>query len=160
MKGNISLGPAEILFLSDGNNTVGIVKAALTKHVFIETDQEELVQFMGPDDLIAASCFLGGKRARSMIECMLFLVREGKVPLLVLRKDHPATKRLPLVVSAGERIVLSSCIIPGTHPEQDVLCGRGEMDGMKLKGTPGMVDIDGGGSPEVEKASFNVQLQK
>lgn len=156
MKTSIKLGPQEILFLSDGRNTVGIVKAAGTKRVFIETDTEELVQFLSPDDLIAVSCFSGGEKARSMIKCMLYLVREGDTPLLVLKKDHPATKRLPLVISAGEKIKLTGCIVPGTHPEQDVLCGRGEMDGMTIKGEPGAVAIDGGGSPGADIVPFRV----
>jgi hypothetical protein len=156
VKTSIKLGPHEILFLSDGRNTVGIVKAATTKRVFIETDAEELVQFLSEDDLIAVSCFAGGEKARSMVRCMLYLVREGGTPLLVLKKDHPATKRLPLVISAGERIKLAGCIVPGTHPEQDVLCGRGEMDGMVIKGEPGAVAIEGGGDPGTDVVPFRV----
>lgn len=154
MNTSIKLGPGEILFLFDADNTVGIVKAAGLKHAFIETDTEELVQFLGPDDLIAVSCFLGGDKARSMVKCMLYLVREGGVPLLVLKKGHPATKRLPLVISAGEHIRLTGCIVPGTHPEQDVLCGRGEMDGITIRGEPGAVMIQGGGKPGSDIVPF------
>lgn len=156
MNASIKLGPRDILFLSDGENTVGIVKAAGARHAFIETDAEELVQFLSPDDLIAVSCFSGGDKARSMVKCMLYLVREGGVPLLVLKKDHPATKRLPLVISAGEKIRLAGCIVPGTHPEQDVLCGRGEMDGMVIRGEPGAVVIRGGGNPGSEIVPFGL----
>jgi len=155
---SVKLGAHEILFLSDEENTVGIVKAANAKHAFIETDAEELVQFLSPDDLIAVSCFSGGDKARSMVKCMLYLVREGGVPLLVLKKDHPATKRMPLVISAGEKIRLTGCIVPGTHPEQDVLCGRGEMDGMVIRGEPGAVVIKGGGKPESEVVPFSSNL--
>jgi hypothetical protein len=155
-----TLGFNEIFFLSDDRNTVGIVKAFNTRRALIETDEEELVQFLGPEDLIAASCFLGGEKAMDMVRCMLFLVREGGVPLIVLKKDHPATRRIPLVVSAGERIVLSGCIVPGTHPEQDVLCGKGAMDGMKLKGIKGGVRVEGGGSPVTSRQSFTPWLQK
>ncbi len=154
------LGAGEILFLGDDANTVGIVKAGDTKRVFIETDEEELVQFLSPDDLIAASCFLAGEKAREMVRSMLFLVREGGVPLLVLKKAHPATRRIPLVVSAGERIVLSGCIVPGTHPEQDVLCGKGAMDGITLEATEKGVLVRGGGAPKAEKLRFPQQLQK
>jgi hypothetical protein len=154
VKTSVKLGKEDILFLSDGENTVGIVKAAGARHAFIETDTEELVQFLSPEDLIAVSCFSGGDRARAMVKCMLYLVREGGVPLLVLKKDHPATKRLPLVISAGEKIRLTGCIVPGTHPEQDVLCGRGEMDGMVISGEPGVVSIQGGGNPESEIVPF------
>ena len=137
------LGPGEILFLGDGSHTVGVVKATGLKYVFIETGKEELVQFLEPDDLVAASCFSAGHGARESIQCMLYLASRGGMPLLVLPKDHPATRRLPLVLSAGERIRLTSCIVPGTHPEQDVLCGRGGLDGLMLAGTPGTVTVEG-----------------
>jgi signal transduction histidine kinase len=102
-----TLGLDEALFLFDDYNTVGIVKAGPLRQVFIETSEEELVQFLGPEDLIAASCFQGGEKAAGMVRCRLLLVREGGVPLLVLNKGHPAAGRIPLVVSAGERIALS-----------------------------------------------------
>lgn len=137
------LGPGDIIFLSDGNHTVGAVKAHLTKRVFIETATEELVQFLEADDLIAASAFYGGEEAKQAITCMLYLVSGGHMPLLVLPKDHPATRRLPIVISAGGEIRLTSCIVPGTHPEQDVLCGRGGLDGLTLRGTSGGIAVDG-----------------
>jgi hypothetical protein len=138
------LEPGEIIFLSDGDNTVGAVKADGARSVFIETETEELVQFLETDDLIAVSAFSGGDAAMRSISCMLYLVREGHMPLVVLRKDHPATRRLPFVISAGPAIRLTSCIIPGTHPEQDVLCGRGALDGVVLRGVPGGIAIEGG----------------
>lgn len=154
MKAEIKLGPDEILFLYDENNTVGIVKASGTRRIFIETDEEEFIQFLDPDDLIAASCFSAGDKARTSIRCMLYLVRESGMPFLVLKKGHPASGRLPLVLSAGEKIVLSRCIVPGTHPEQDVLCGRGEMDGMTLRGASGVIEIEGDGSPGMAVEDF------
>ncbi|HTY89589.1 MAG TPA: hypothetical protein VMC84_00265 [Methanocella sp.] len=154
MSVELDLGPDEILFLYDDNNTVGIVRTGGLKRVFIETEGEELVQFLGPDDIIAASCFLGGEKAMEMARSMLFLVREGGSPLLVLKKSHPATRRIPLVVSAGERIVLSGCIVPGTHPEQDVLCGKGALDGITLKATKRGVLVEGRETPRHEKRRF------
>ncbi|MCD1296205.1 hypothetical protein CUJ83_14475 [Methanocella sp. CWC-04] len=154
MNVTVSLGLDDILFLTDGKFTAGIIKAGDVKRVFIETDTEELVQFLDPEDILAASCFYSGERAKSSIRCMLYLVREGDMPLLVLKKDHPATKRLSIVVSAGEKITLSSCIIPGTHPEQDVLCGKGELDGMTIIGTNGKVSINGPGSPLYDVEPF------
>ena len=133
----------EIIFLSDGENTVGAVKAFRRRYVFIETGEEELVQFLDPDDLIAVSAFAGGEKAEQAIACQLYLVRDGGVPLLVLPPGHPATKRLPLVIAAGPEVRLTSCIVPGTHPEQDVLCGRGGLDGLALEGRPGGVLVKG-----------------
>lgn len=142
MKLEYSLGPGEVLFLYDGSYTVGAIKAAGTRHVFIETETEELVQFLGEDDLIAASCFSAGPGAKQSIQCMLYLLSRGGMPLLVLPKGHPATRRLPMVMSAGERIRMTSCIVPGTHPEQDVLCGRGGLDGIVLTGAPGKIVVE------------------
>ncbi|WP_174590727.1 hypothetical protein [Methanocella conradii] len=154
MNAEFVLHEDEVLFLYDDRNTVGIVKAAGARQAYVETDEEELIQFLEPEDLIAVSCFSGGERAMRMARCMLFLVREGGVPLLVLKKGHPATRRIPLVVSAGSRIVLSGCIVPGTHPEQDVLCGKGEMDGITLKAVKGGVILEGGGSPRTAIQRF------
>lgn len=156
MNAEFVLHSNEALFLYDDRNTVGIVKAAGARQAYIETDEEELIQFLEPDDLIAVSCFSGGELAMRMARCMLFLVREGGVPLLVLKKGHPATSRIPLVVSVGSRIVLSGCIVPGTHPEQDILCGRGEMDGITLKAVKGGVVVEGGGSPRASIQPFKL----
>jgi hypothetical protein len=150
MSRTYALRPGEIIFFSDGNNTVGAVKADRARRVFIETDTEELVQFLEEDDLLAVSAFSGGEEARCSISCMLYLVREGHMPLLVLRKDHPATRRLPFVISAGPAISLTSCIVPGTHPEQDVLCGRGALDGMTLRGIPDGIAVEGGDDVAVD----------
>lgn len=154
MISHYNVGPDDILFLTDGSNTVGIIKASGLRRVFIETDSEEIVQFLEPEDLIAASCFFGGDPGKRSAKSMLCLVRDGEVPLVVLKKDHPATKRMRLVVSAGENISLSSCIMPGTHPEQDVLCGRGEMDGLVIKGIPGGVVVEGPGRPHAVVEEF------
>ena len=148
-----ALGPGEVLFLTDDTHTVGVLKAAGQKHVFIETEKEELVQFLDPDDLLAVSCFFGGPEAREAIQCMLVLIMRSGMPLIVLPKEHPATRRLPMVVSAGERIRLTSCIVPGTHPEQDVLCGRGGMNGLVLTGTPGKITVEGAGASIVTETA-------
>ncbi len=160
MSPGFTLDPDEILFLCDDDNTVGIAKAHKVKKVFIETEEEELVRFLDADDLIAVSCFVGGARGKNMVRSMLYLVREGEIPLVVLNKAHPATRRITIVVSVGESIRLSGCILPGTHPEQDVLCGKGAMDGMTLSATKGGVNVDGGGSPTAVKERFSPKLQK
>jgi len=148
-----ALSPGEVLFLTDGTHTVGILKAAGRKHIFIETENEELVQFLDPEDLVAVSCFFGGREAKEAIQCMLVLTMQTGMPLIVLPREHPATRRLPMVVSAGERIRLTSCIIPGTHPEQDVLCGKGGLDGLILTGTPGKLVVEGVGESIVAETA-------
>ena len=56
---NIDFGNDEILFLEGETGTVGIVKVAYeNKMLFIATqDNEEIVQFLESDDIIAVSNF-------------------------------------------------------------------------------------------------------
>jgi len=54
------------------------------------------------------------------------------------------------VVSIGPRTRLSCKIQPGTHPEQDVLCGPEEFHGMEVLAVPGGADIAGIASRAIE----------
>ena len=69
------------------------------------------------------------------------MIREVGSPFIVLPKNHPASKRLKIVVSAGNRVHLSCNITPGTHPEQDILCGTDEFDGIEINGVKGGLDF-------------------
>lgn len=98
----------------------------------IETPGGEYCQSIWPHYVIAVSAPEGGSlSAAAMLFC---LVRDHRVPLLVLPRGHPGCRRVRYVVSAGERILLSCTIARGTHPEQDVLCSSEEMGGMSLEG--------------------------
>lgn len=98
----------------------------------IETQSDEYCQAVWPHHLIAVSAPEGGSVLAAL---MLFcLVRDHHVPLLVLPKDHPGSRRLRYVVSAGEKILLSCTIARGTHPEQDILCSSTELGGILLEG--------------------------
>ncbi|MDI9634017.1 MAG: alpha/beta hydrolase [Methanolinea sp.] len=100
--------------------------------ICIETPGGEHCQSIWPHHVIAVSAPEGGSlSAAAMLFC---LVRDHRVPLLVLPRDHPGCRRVRYVVSAGERILLSCTIARGTHPEQDVLCSSEEMGGMSLEG--------------------------
>lgn len=57
------------------------------------------------------------------------------------KKNHPASPRLPIVVSAGKKTVLNCNITPGTHPNQDVLCGSNEFDSLEVIGTPEVYNL-------------------
>ncbi|MEA3487734.1 MAG: hypothetical protein U9R10_00585, partial [Euryarchaeota archaeon] len=73
---------------------------------------------------------------------------------IVLPKDHPASARLRIVVSAGKRVVLSCKITPGTHPEQHLLCGMDEFDGAEILGVDGGVELKGLKRAKHEKRGF------
>ena len=117
----------EILFLEGETGMVGIIKVAYeNKMLFIATqDNEEIVQFLEKDDLIAVSNFKKDKRA---IRSQAYLTREENSPLVILNKEHPSTKRLETVLSVGD-------ITPGTHPEQDVLCSCDSLSGLEISKT-------------------------
>jgi hypothetical protein len=65
---------------------------------------------------------------------LLELVRIHHVPLIVLPRDHPGSKRLRYVVSAGPSVELNCTIRRGTHPEQHLICSSPELAGIYLTG--------------------------
>ncbi len=138
----IELGFEEILYLCGRNGVIGVVKAGAGQW-FIETDECEIALFTEEDDLFVASGFGTDGRMIEGIRCMLYLVREVKSPLIALSKDHPASGRLKIVVSAGVETTISCGITPGTHPEQNVLCGMSEFDGLRIVGVAGGVQLRG-----------------
>ena len=130
----IDFGNDEILFLEGETGIVGIAKVAYeNKMLFIATqDNEEIVQFLESDDIIAVSNFKKDKRT---IRSQAYLSREESSPLVILNKDHPSTKRLETVISISERVNLNCNITPGTHPEQDVLCSCDSLSGLEITKT-------------------------
>lgn len=131
---NIDFKNDEILFLEGETGIVGIIKVAYeNKMLFIATqDNEEIVQFLESDDIIAVSNFKKDKRA---IKSQAYLSREESSPLIILNKDHPSTKRLETVISIGDEVNLNCNIIPGTHPEQNVLCSCDSLSGLNITKT-------------------------
>jgi hypothetical protein len=98
--------------------------------LMIETDNEELVQGVYPGDLIIASALEGGEIAPALF--LLEMVKTCHTPVIVLGKNHPASRRLPCVISAATRIEMRCDIRRGTHPEQHLLCTTDEFTGMIL----------------------------
>ncbi len=108
--------------------------------LFIATqDNEEIVQFLESNDIIAVSNFKKDKRA---IRSQAYLAREESSPLVILNKDHPSTKRLETVLSIGDRVNLNCNITPGTHPEQNVLCSCDSLSGLEIVKTPTGVELN------------------
>ena len=130
----------EILYLCGRDGVIGIVKAGVGQW-FIETEDDEIALFTEEDDLFVASGFGTDERMIEGVRCMLYLVREIGSPLIVLSKNHPASGRLRMVVSVGQETTIDCGIMPGTHPEQDVLCGMEEFDGMRITGVKDGVQL-------------------
>lgn len=131
----IPLRDDEIAYLSGRRGTVALVRT-LGQSFFLDKEEEEIVVFTDDDDLLVASTFEVGEKARRGLKCTLFLIREMNSPLIVLRKGHPASSRLKTVVSVGERTRIRCDVQPGTHPEQDVLCGTRDLEGVEILSAP------------------------
>jgi len=153
---DISLDDSEMLILRGKEGTVAIVKVGPQGQFFLETEQEEIVLGLEPHDLIVASAFSAGKLVENGLKCILYLVREIRSPLIVLPKDHPASPRLPIVVSAGEKTVLGCNITPGTHPDQDVLCGSYEFDELEITGTLDGVELKNLPQCDISRVKFKI----
>jgi len=97
----------------------------------IETVEEEYCQTIEPYHLIAVSAPEGGQFTPALM--LMELVRSYRFPLVVLPRNHPGSRRLRYVVSAGPEIMLSCGISRGTHPEQHLLCSSPELAGIILR---------------------------
>ncbi len=135
---------SEILFLEGENGTVGVVKSAKPRMIFIGTpDNDEIVMFLEKEDMLVISAFGEGPIIKKGIKSMAFLLRELESPIVVLPKDHPTSQRLKMVVAVGDTVRLDCNITPGTHPEQDILCSCKELSGLKLTAVSEGVIIEG-----------------
>ncbi len=139
---HISFNEDEIAYLCGESGTVALAKT-LGNSFYLETEAEEIVLFTEPDDLLVASSFGSGDKLRRGLRCTIYQIRELGSPLIVLPKGHPASPRLKTVVSIGPKTRLSCQIQPGTHPEQDVLCGSEEFHGLEVLGVQGGADVKG-----------------
>lgn len=137
----IPLSDNEMLILKGKDGTIGIVKVGENNQFFLETEKEEIILALDPDDLLVASGFGTDNKTTNGLKCVLYMIREVGSPFIVLPKNHPASKRLKIVVSAGNKVRLSCNITPGTHPEQDILCGADEFDGIEINGVKGGLDF-------------------
>ncbi|MCX9084376.1 MAG: hypothetical protein OIN87_06225 [Candidatus Methanoperedens sp.] len=152
----IQLKNDEMLLVRGKEGTLGIIKIGENKQFFLETETEEIVLALEPDDLLVASGFGVDKTIVNGLKCVLYMIREVGSPFIVLPKKHPASKRLKIVVSAGDRTHLSCTIKPGTHPEQDVLCAAGEFEGVEITGVKGGVEFKDLKINNFEKIPFEI----
>ncbi len=150
----IRLRSDEMLIVRGNSGTIGVVKAGIGRQFFVDTPRGEYVLALGPEDILVASGFGTGDRIQKGLKCVLYMIRELNSPLIVLPTDHPASARLKFVVSAGKRVVISCNIKPGTHPEQHLLCGMPEFEGMELHAVAGGVELTGLETVDFEHISF------
>jgi len=108
---------------------VGTVKIGFG--LCIETSHDEYCQRVDDGDLVVVSGPEGGAIEPALM--LMDLVRTFHVPLLVLPKDHPGSRRISYVVSVGPEILTSCSIKRGTHPEQHLICSSDELTGVTLK---------------------------
>jgi hypothetical protein len=99
----------------------------------IEASHEEYIQGVHAGDVVVVSAPGAGpvEPARMLLE----LVRTYHLPLVVLPRDHPGSKRIPYVVSVAPEIRTSCSIVRGTHPEQHLVCSSDELAGLTIRMT-------------------------
>ena len=132
---HISIKNDQIAYLLGQSGTIALAKT-LGKFFYLDTDDEEIVLFTEPEDLIVASAFGTGEDIQRGLGCTIYQIRELGSPLIVLPRGHPASSRLKTVVSIGSMTKLSCEIEPGTHPEQNVLCSSEEFSGLEILAAP------------------------
>jgi hypothetical protein len=99
----------------------------------IEASHEEYCQGVRAGDLVVVSAPDAGPVEPALM--LLELVRTYHLPLVVLPRDHPGSKRIPYVVSVGPEIQTNCSIVRGTHPEQHLVCSSDELAGITFSGT-------------------------
>lgn len=156
---DISLNENELLFLNGGNGTIAIVKAGHDGQYFLETQDEEIVLGLEPHDLIVASAFSTGDVTKKGLKSILYTIRELKSPLVVLPKNHPASSRMKVAVSAGNKTIIRCNIKPGTHPEQDILCGSNEFNNLEVRGTHNGVKLSNLTQCYISKIMFDINIE-
>jgi len=135
---NYSLGDG-FLLIRGKQSFLLVAKVGNRFGLCIETADDEYCQGVEPGDLVVVSVPEGGAIEPALM--LIDLVRKFHLPLLVLPKNHPGSKRLSYVVSVGPEILTSCSIRRGTHPEQNLICSSDELAGIALKGGGHNVDI-------------------
>ena len=139
MTARYALPDPNTLLLVEGTRSFLIAgKAGSRFPLCIEYASGEICTTLEKDDIIAVSAPEGGALEPAVM--LLELVRSYHLPLLVLPSEHPGSKRLRYVVSAGPEISLSCSIQRGTHPDQHLLCSSDELAGIILSGNQGHIE--------------------
>jgi len=131
----------EFLLISGEHSFLLVAKANARFGLRIETMDAEFSQTVDPDDLIVVSAPEGGPLEPAIM--LAEFVRTYRMPLIVLPKEHPGSRRFSFLVSVWPEIHTSCSIRRGTHPEQHMICSSDELAGLIFKGLPGTVEISG-----------------
>ena len=131
----------ELLLIPGTRSFLLAAKANALFALRIETPDREYCQTIEPSDIVVVSAPEGGAVEPAIM--LAEFVRTYHMPLIVLPKDHPGSKRFSYLVSVGPSIMTSCTIRRGTHPEQHLVCSSDEMAGIFLKGLPEGVEITG-----------------
>jgi hypothetical protein len=129
----------EVLLISSPHSFLLAAKVKETFCLCIETSKDEYCLGVSAGDLVVVSAPEGGSVEPALL--LVDLVRRFHIPLLVLPKEHPGSRRIRYVVSVGPEIFTSCSIQRGTHPDQDLICSGEELSGMMLIGKNGGVEI-------------------
>lgn len=149
----------EFLIIRKESSFLVLARAGQRFSLCIETPSGEYCQATEPDDLIAVSAPEGGEPEAGVM--LIELVRRHHTPLIVLPKDHPGSRRLRYVVSAGMLIETNCSILRGTHPEQHLICASAGLSGISLRGTPGGIVLEN--MPQgvvIERFGAGIQLHR
>ncbi|MDT8357147.1 MAG: alpha/beta hydrolase [Methanomicrobiaceae archaeon] len=138
---NCPLADDRLLLVAGSNSFFLVAKAAERFSLCIETFEGEICETVEEGDLIVVSAPEGGPLEQARM--LLALVRTFRMPLVVLPPDHPGSRRLSMVVSAGPHVEASCQISRGTHPEQHLICSSEELAGTRLCATPEGVELTG-----------------
>jgi hypothetical protein len=130
-----------LLLIRGDHSFLLIGKAKDRFSLCIETSTEEFCQGVMPGDVIVVSAPEGGPLEPALM--LMDLVRTYHVPLLVLPKDHPGSRRISRVVSVAPEVLTSCSIKRGTHPEQQLVCSSDELGGISIMGTQDGLEISG-----------------
>jgi len=129
----------EFLLIRGKRSFLLVAKVKNSFGLCIETSHNEYCQGVEAGDLVVVSAPEGGAVEPAMM--LADLVRTFHVPLLVLPKNHPGSRRISYVVSVGPEIFTSCSIQRGTHPEQHLICSSDELGGITIKRIEYGVDV-------------------
>ena len=105
----------------------------------IEASCEEYIQGVHAGDLVVVSAPEAGPVEPALM--LLELVRTYHLPLLVLSRDHPGSKRIPYVVSVGPAIQTNCSIVRGRIRSSTWSVHRMNSPGITLSGNGDGIEI-------------------
>ena len=129
----------EVLLIRGKQSFLLVAKVKNRFGLCIETAHDEYCQGVEDGDLVVVSAPEDGAVEPALM--LIDLVRTFHLPLLVLPKNHPGSKRISYVVSVGPEIFTSCSIRRGTHPDQHLICSSDELAGITLKRSEHGVDV-------------------